>query len=75
MRWAEDAACANTPIEMWFNELGEQYDDTALRMCRGCPVKTECLDYALTRKLSDGIWGGQTPLQREQQIKRVKAKK
>jgi hypothetical protein len=32
--------------------------------CTGCPVRTECLEYALATNSADGIWGGTTERER-----------
>lgn len=34
------------------------------RVCDGCPVRVECLDYALTANEREGVWGGLTPRER-----------
>lgn len=36
----------------------------AIRICRTCPIETQCLDYAL-RHYVTGIWGGTTERQRQ----------
>lgn len=36
----------------------------ATLVCSDCPVKAECLDYALRNHISDGTWGGLSPGQR-----------
>ena len=55
------------------------YISEARRMCRQCPVRKECLDYALTFPTSDlhGVWAGLTPrqLSAEAQRRGVKAEK
>lgn len=30
----------------------------AKSVCQRCPVRRECLDYALGRRIEDGVWGG-----------------
>lgn len=40
----------------------EQY---AKNLCAGCPVRDECLSYALENDEQYGIWGGLTPSQRD----------
>ncbi len=48
------------------NRIGGKYlTSGALRLCEGCMVVTECLDYALTTNQEFGVWGGMTPTQRE----------
>lgn len=37
---------------------------TALAVCSSCPVRTTCLDHALTAPERFGVWGGTTAEQR-----------
>jgi len=56
--WRDLAACKDHPTIWWFpetKEIGDQ--DVALGICMNCPVKNECLDYALIYEPM-GIWGG-----------------
>ena len=41
------------------------YISEARRICRTCPVRKECLEYALSFPASDlhGVWAGLTPRQ------------
>jgi WhiB family transcriptional regulator, redox-sensing transcriptional regulator len=34
------------------------YNKRAKAMCKECPVIGECLEYALTNNIQEGIWGG-----------------
>jgi hypothetical protein len=34
------------------------------QVCAACPVRQPCLDYAITNRISDGIWGGLTERER-----------
>lgn len=53
------AACIGIPTEMFFPENGQQGDIIAAkRVCKGCPVKAECREYARETDTTDGIWGG-----------------
>ncbi|MGJ5751555.1 transcription factor WhiB [Streptomyces puniciscabiei] len=36
----------------------------AKELCAACPVRRECLNYALENELKDGIWGGLTEAER-----------
>jgi WhiB family redox-sensing transcriptional regulator len=38
---------------------------TARRICARCPVRAECLEYALRLHIADGIWGGTSERMRE----------
>lgn len=55
--WRDHAACAGKPADMFFPERGADIRD-ALAICRGCDVRDECLNHALTRREPVGIWGG-----------------
>lgn len=37
----------------------------AISICKACPIKKLCLDYAMEAKEKFGIWGGKTPSQRQ----------
>ena len=76
--WRKDAACLNHDPEDWFPEPGDDPRRTAdaQHVCRTeCPVKTECLLYALARHERFGIWGGMTPRQRTRLVKEARARR
>jgi WhiB family redox-sensing transcriptional regulator len=56
-QWQDRALCAETDPEAFFPEKGGSTRD-AKRICAGCEVKQECLDYALANDERFGIWGG-----------------
>jgi len=65
MSWHERAACATAVIEgaspeEWFpNDPNDRTSyETPKKICSGCPVKSECLHWARTNGVRDGIWGG-----------------
>ena len=37
----------------------------ALEICKECPVRAECLAYAIKNYCSEGVWGGTIPAQRK----------
>jgi len=60
-----DAACATTDPELWFPELDSLWRvREAKNICEKCPVKKECLEYALVNGFKEGIWGGLSPTER-----------
>jgi WhiB family redox-sensing transcriptional regulator len=66
--WTEFALCAQADPDAWFPQRGGT-TATARRICGACPVRAQCLDYALSgadtwHGISSGIWGGTTPRQR-----------
>lgn len=64
MTWRSRAACLDDQVDpAWFDMDGAGVLPVeAMRVCRGCPVRTECLDAALSVQVSDdaGVWGGTT---------------
>lgn len=57
LAWQTDALCAQTDPEAFFPEKGGSTRD-AKRVCEACPVRSECLDYAMAHDEKFGIWGG-----------------
>lgn len=61
--WTEQALCASISGDFWYPEDGK-YGLEALRICNGrtpedaCPVRAQCLSYALRHRERAGIWGG-----------------
>jgi WhiB family transcriptional regulator, redox-sensing transcriptional regulator len=61
--WMAHANCAGVDPDLFFPERGESTTE-AKAICRACPVRTECLDYALSINERHGIWGGTSERQR-----------
>ena len=65
--WMADALCASIGGDFWFPDRGhgdERVTRRAKAVCRDCPVRAECLDYALRNAEPYGIYGGTTPFER-----------
>lgn len=66
--WSSRAACWDVDPELFFPVgTSSRYDDqhaAARAMCTECPVRPDCLAFALATGASDGIWGGLTPGER-----------
>ena len=60
-RWREDAACRNTNPDLFFpvGSTAEAVEETqaAIALCRRCPVRAQCLEFAMVTNQRDGIWG------------------
>lgn len=55
--WQRDALCAQVDHDLFFPDpCGSAA--AAKRICQGCDVKTECLQYALDNHINHGVWGG-----------------
>lgn len=61
--WARRGVCAQTDPDMFYPHQGE-HARAARQVCAGCPVRDECLDWALTHHERWGIWGGFTARER-----------
>lgn len=70
LSWQADALCAQTDPEAFFPEKGGSTRD-AKRICTGCEVKAQCLDYALKNDERFGIWGGLSERERRKLKKRA----
>jgi len=57
LAWQSDSLCAQTDPEAFFPEKGGSTRD-AKRICTGCSVRAQCLEYALENDERFGIWGG-----------------
>lgn len=58
--WREQAACRGLDPALFFPEKGDD-GHAAKAVCAVCPVRAECLRWALTVPEKDGIWGGVAP--------------
>jgi WhiB family transcriptional regulator, redox-sensing transcriptional regulator len=68
--WQERALCAQTDPEAFFPEKGGSTRE-AKRICLGCEVRSECLEYALQHDERFGIWGGLSERERRKLKKRA----
>jgi len=76
--WIERAACKGEPTDLFFLDKEDQASNIlklkAIKtLCGGCPVKKECLTYAVDNHITYGVWGGYTGTQRRR-FKRVRRK-
>lgn len=64
-RWIEQALCAQVDPEIFFPDEGEK-PFAAIEVCRRCPVRKQCLEWALREREPYGVWGGTTAKRREE---------
>lgn len=55
--WREHAACRDRGNDDFYND-DRQF--LGCGVCAGCPVRPECLAYAMNREERHGVWGGLT---------------
>ena len=66
--WQDNGLCKSDGVDatVFFNdEMLRGYEKTAResaakKICTACPVKTQCLEHALTVPENYGVWGGLT---------------
>lgn len=68
--WQERALCAQTDPEAFFPEKGGSTRE-AKKICLGCDVRGECLQYALDMDEKFGIWGGLSERERRKLKKKA----
>ncbi len=64
MPWLDDAACGDVPLDqlnMFFVEAGRTIKSTTIALCKGCPVRARCLEYAYQHDIVSGYFGGVSP--------------
>ena len=67
--WFDDAACRDADMDIFF-PVSDAHADAAKAICAVCPVREECLEYALNLRPADGVFGGLTPIERHRLIRR-----
>lgn len=68
--WRDDAACSGMDGEIWFPVVHtpgwEDQLARAKKICAACPVRQECLEYALDTGQRAGVWGGLSEKERQE---------
>lgn len=62
--WAERAACKGMPMDSFFIGKGE-VPEAPLTVCPTCPVRRDCLRFALENDIQHGWYGGVSPRARQ----------
>ncbi len=60
LAWRRDAACHDVETGVFFPEPEAEAPMVAVAkaICAACPVREACLNFAMTSRQDDGIWGG-----------------
>lgn len=61
--WRGLGSCAGTDPDLWF-AVGAMEHKRAKRICASCPVREQCLSYAMDAPVDHGVWGGLTERER-----------
>lgn len=65
LSWREFGACLDHDPDLWFPDQGHDSREARL-ICADCPVRAECLDYAVRANELWGIWGGMNRTERQE---------
>ena len=78
MDWRHQAACRGMDVNLFFPPsykapavLGQV--EEARSVCRRCPVRATCLEWAVNTGQGDGIWGGLIPDERPRAKRRPRS--
>lgn len=55
--WRADAACQGADVSIFFPDADGE-TGPAKALCARCPVRAQCLSFALDSRQDDGVWGG-----------------
>lgn len=60
--WRDEASCSTVDPEIFFptgpGGLSAQQERNAKKVCGNCPVRQQCLEWALQTGQHTGVWGG-----------------
>lgn len=75
--WSDEAACRTEDPELFYAhgvegmKMSVPQIAEAKAICNSCPVRRECLDWAIEHgETEHGIWGGKTPHERRAEARR-----
>ncbi|MEV0694268.1 MULTISPECIES: WhiB family transcriptional regulator [unclassified Streptomyces] len=77
--WRTRAACRDEDPDLFF-PIGTSgpallQTEQAKAVCRRCPVRQQCLDWAMDSGQSLGVWGGTSETERRALKRRLKARR
>jgi WhiB family transcriptional regulator, redox-sensing transcriptional regulator len=75
--WWDEAACRGQDASFffapsYFEKRGEKLarEAVAKSFCTRCPVRDECLEFALESRDPHGVWGGMNEMERRALLRR-----
>ncbi|MER7918238.1 MULTISPECIES: WhiB family transcriptional regulator [unclassified Streptomyces] len=75
--WREQAACRHEDPDLFFpigsTGPAQVQAEQAKMVCEGCPVRQQCLDWALDTGQGIGVWGGTTEVERRRLRRRARS--
>ena len=68
--WEQIAACRGIDASIFFPDDEDDNADLAKEICAGCSVARPCLEYGISVREKEGVWGGATQRERRSIIRR-----
>ena len=69
LAWRQQARCRGVDPAIFYPVSDEDEALEAKEICAECPVREPCLEYALTVREKNGVWGGRTERERRRLIR------
>src|SRR5882762_7953430 len=70
VEWMAKARCLGMDPSLFFpHENDSPESEQAKDVCKRCPVRQECLEFAIKNHENYGIWGGLTEMERRREIR------
>ena len=66
--WRQYARCLGADPELFYPTTDDAAEE-ARAICTVCPVREPCLEYAITAREKQGVWGGLTERERRRMIR------
>jgi WhiB family transcriptional regulator, redox-sensing transcriptional regulator len=68
LAWRQRASCRGVDPDIFY-PISDEEADEAKAICAACAVRETCLEYALTNRERDGVWGGATERERRRMVR------
>jgi WhiB family transcriptional regulator, redox-sensing transcriptional regulator len=68
LSWRQKGACRGLDPEIFY-PASDDDAATAKAVCDTCVVREACLEYALSNREHDGVWGGATERERRRIVR------
>ena len=77
LEWRKRSACHGAMPQRLYPEDWDVWDEEAIEevkelFCNQCPVRQDCLDFAIGTREIEGMWGGLTHSERKSYIRRMR---
>ena len=70
LTWRDRGRCKGADPAVFYPEDDEDPGEEAKAVCETCSVREACLEYAISTRQGDGVWGGLTAVERHRLLRR-----